>query len=197
MPPAGDIQRQLLGAWRMMTGKRDGIRLLDLSLDGFWNSFFAIVVALPVLLMNWVPMANEAYGPDSTLGQRLFYMLRIAVVDVGAWVLPIAALAAVAGYVGIRDRFVQYVVSSNWGGAIFAWLMLPASLLQLIMPDAEEPFVLLSLCIFIASLVLSWRLTNAAIDKGAAIATGIFTGMLVASIATLFALQDIFGLVPQ
>ena len=49
MPPAEDIQRQMLGAWRMMTGRRDGMRLLDLSVDGFWNSFFAIVVAAPVL----------------------------------------------------------------------------------------------------------------------------------------------------
>ena len=39
-PPAS-----LTGAWRLMLGKADGLRLLDLSADGFWNSFFAIVVA--------------------------------------------------------------------------------------------------------------------------------------------------------
>ena len=47
MPSAENIQLYLTGAWRMMMGKADGLRLLDLSVDGFWNSFFAIVIALP------------------------------------------------------------------------------------------------------------------------------------------------------
>ena len=45
MLSADETQSALLGAWRLMLGKADGFRLLDLSADGFWNSFFAIVVA--------------------------------------------------------------------------------------------------------------------------------------------------------
>ena len=52
MPSTDDIYRQLTGVWQMMTGKPDGIRLLDLSADGFWNSFFAIVVAVPALIVG-------------------------------------------------------------------------------------------------------------------------------------------------
>lgn len=196
MPPVEDIQRHLLGAWRMMTGKRDGLRLLDISVDGFWNSFFAIVVALPALLVGWAPMAVELAGPDMRFAGRVLLMVRLAVVDVGAWVLPIAALAAVAGYAGIRDRFVHYVVASNWGSALFAWFMLPASLLRLVAPGAGDFATLISLAIFIVTLVLSWRLTDAAIDRGPGIATGVFAGMLLASILTLFALQDILRVMP-
>jgi hypothetical protein len=123
-------------------------------------------------------------------------VVRLAIIDVGAWVLPIAALAAVAGYAGIRDRFVHYVVASNWASALFAWFMLPASLLRLVAPGAAEPATLLSLGIFLVCLVLSWRLTDAAIDKGPAMATGVFTGMLFASILTLFALQDLLRVSP-
>lgn len=196
MPPAEDIQRQLLGAWRMMTGRRDGVRLLDVSIDGFWNSFFAIVVALPALLVGWVPLANELAAPDARFSGRALLLFRLAIVDVGSWVLPIAALAVVAGFAGIRDRFVHYVVASNWASVLFAWFMLPASLLRLVMPGAAEAATTLSLGIFLGCLVLSWRLTNAAIDKGAAVATGVFAGMLAASIMTLFALQDILGIAP-
>ena len=38
---------------------QDGLRLLDLSVDGFWNSFFAIVIALPPLAVSWVGAAND------------------------------------------------------------------------------------------------------------------------------------------
>lgn len=194
MPPSEDIQRQLLGAWQMMLGKRDGIRLLDLSVDGFWNSFFAIIVALPVLVVGWVPLAKDAYGVGSSLGERLSFILRLAIIDISVWVLPLAALAIVAGFIGVKDRFVPYVVATNWGSALFAWFMLPASLLTLIFPDAADLSMTLSLLIFLGTLVLSWRLTNSALGKGPIIATGVFTGTLFFAILVLFLLQDLLGI---
>ncbi|KAB2861278.1 MAG: transporter, partial [Bauldia sp.] len=138
MPPAEDIYRQLSGAWRMMTGKRDGLRLLDLTLDGFWNSFFAIVVAGPAMLASWVPLAGELSGAGAGFGMRLSMLVRLAIVDVGAWVLPLVGLAAVAGYAGLRARFVHFVVASNWASAIFVWMTLPVSLLRIVAPAASD-----------------------------------------------------------
>jgi hypothetical protein len=43
MLSADETYASLAGAWRLMLGKADGLRLLDLSADGFRNSFFAIV----------------------------------------------------------------------------------------------------------------------------------------------------------
>lgn len=197
MPPAEDVQRQMFGAWRMMTGHREGIRLLDLSADGFWNSFFAILVAGPALMVSWAPIAAMLAGPDANLAARLSFVVRLAIVDVGAWVIPLAILAAVAGAAGVRDRFVHYVVATNWGGALFGWFMLPASLLRLVAPGMQETAMLLSLAIFLTCLVLSWRLTNAAIDKGAPMATAVFGMMLVASIVTLLVLQQLLGVAPR
>ena len=196
MLPAEDIHRQLSGAWRMMTGKRDGLRLLDLSMDGFWASFFAIVVALPAMLAGWVPLAGDVAGADAGFGLRLSLLVRLGLADLGAWVLPLAALAAVAPYAGIRHRFVHYVVATNWGSAIFAWMTLPVSLLRLFVPGAADLALALSLAVFIATLVLYWRLTDAALEKGPATATAVFAFMLVASLVTMFALQDILRVGP-
>ena len=193
MPPVEEIQRYMAGAWRLMMGRPDGMKLLDISGDGFWNSFFAIVVALPVMLVGWVPIANEMLGPNTRFIDRAIYVLRLALVDVGSWVLPIAALVAFAGAIGLRDRIVHYVVASNWGSAVLVWFMLPASLVRLIWPEARDTVLAFSFGIFLATLVLSWRLTNASIDRGPGIATGVFTGMLFGSILTLIALQDMLG----
>ena len=196
MPPAEDIHRQLSGAWRLMTGKRYGLRLLDLSMDGFWASFFAIVVALPAMLAGWVPLAGDVAGADAGFGLRLSLLVRLGLADLGAWVLPLAALAAVAPYAGIRHRFVHYVVATNWGSAIFAWMTLPVSLVRLFVPGTGDIAASLSLVVFIATLVLYWRLTDAALEKGAAVASAVFAFMLVASILTMFALQDILRVGP-
>ncbi len=70
MPSAEEIQLYLTGAWRMMMGKADGLRLLDLSADGFWNSFFAIVIALPALIVGWVGVANELSALSGDVRQQ-------------------------------------------------------------------------------------------------------------------------------
>lgn len=193
MLSADETYASLAGAWRLMFGKADGLRMLDLSADGFWNSFFAIVVAAPALIVGWVGIANEIGDPNAFAG-RLGMLLKLATVDIGSWVLPLVALALVAPRAGIGGRFVHYVVASNWASAIIAWLMLPSALLRLFVSSADEISGLVSLLLFALSMVLTWRMTNATIGKGAAVGTAVFAGMFVASLLVLFGLQALLGI---
>ncbi len=194
MPPAVDVQRSLAASWRMMTGRADAVRLHDLSVDGFWNSFFAIAVALPPLTVAWVASVDSIVIQGDGFASRLSAVLRLALVDLLVWVLPLAAFAAAAPLAGLQSRFVHYVVATNWGGAIFAWLMLPPSLIWMVTGELSDLVAFLSLAIFGASMVLSWRLTHAALGRGPAIATAVFFAMLGFSFLTLFALQSLLGL---
>ncbi|TWG97469.1 hypothetical protein L598_002000000330 [Mesorhizobium sp. J18] len=178
-------------------GRQDGLRMLDLTVDGFWNSFFAIIVALPALVVGWVAVANDSSLFDPGFAGRLALVIRLAIIDLGAWVLPIAVLALVARPAGIADRFVHYVVATNWASALTLWIMLPPALIRLFWPGATELVTLLSLGLFVVTLVLLWRLTNVAIGKGPAIATSVFCGMFVASLVALFVLQTLLGLSMQ
>ena len=192
MLAADDIQAALTGAWRLMRGKAEGLRLLDLSADGFWNSFFAIVVALPAMIVSWVGIANEIGDPD-ILASRFFLVIRLAAIDIGTWVLPLAGLAFAAPRIGLGGRFVHYVVASNWASAIVAWIMLPAALLRLFVPPSDQTAGLVSLALFIVTMVLMWRMTNAAIGRGAALGSAVFVGMFLASLVVLFVLQSVLG----
>ncbi|TIM85532.1 transporter, partial [Mesorhizobium sp.] len=176
MLSSDETYASLTGAWRLMLGKADGLRQLDLSADGFWNSFFAIVVAAPALIVGWVGLANEIGDPNAFAG-RFGMLIRLATVDIGAWVLPLVGLALVAPRAGIGGRFVHYVVASNWASAIIAWIMLPAALIRLFLPSANEFAVLASLLLFALSMILTWRMTNAAIGRGAAVGSAVFAGM--------------------
>lgn len=196
MPSSDEIQRSLYGAWRMMTGRADGLRLLDLSADGFWTSFFAIVIALPALGVSWISVANDMSLDPTLAAGRGAILLRLAMIDLGSWVFPLGALALAARPGGIEDRFVPYVVASNWGSAITVWLMLPPALLKLLFPSTEELSVLVSLLLFGATMVLGWRLTNAAIGRGPAVASAVFAGMFFASLLVFFALEALLGLAP-
>jgi hypothetical protein len=178
----------------MMMGRPDGLKLLDISADGFWNSFMAIVVALPALIAGWVSIANAVLVDPVSFGGRLAIMLKLATVDIGSWVLPLVAFAAAARPAGIADRFAHYVISSNWGSALIAWMMLPPTLLRMVLPAASDIASAISVALFVVSLVLTWRLTNSALGKGAGMATVVFGAMFVVSLLVLYALQAALGL---
>jgi len=194
MPSAEEIHQSLHGAWHMMLGKADGLRELDLSVDGFWNSFFAVAIALPALIVNWVTIADSYGELAQNFDDRFAIFIRLGIIDLAAWLLPLAALAAVARTARLADRYVHYVVASNWATAIVAWLMVPPAAPLLVLPDDTDLAWFLSVAIFIASQIFVWRMTNVAIGKGAAVASAVYGGMLVASLAILVALQWLLGL---
>jgi len=192
MPSGAEIQQYFTGVWQMMMGRAEGLKMLDLSADGFWNSFFSIVVALPPLIVGWVGFINDIPEAQAlSVGVRFSLLCRLFLTDIGAWVLPLVLLAAFARPAGIADRFVHYVVASNWASALFAWVMLVPGLLRLFVPESAELANGIALVLFLATLALSWRLTVIAIGKGAAIGTAVFFSVLVASIIMLFALQSL------
>ena len=194
MPSFEQVQQYLTGAARLILGKADGLRMLDFSADGFWNSFFAMVVALPALMIGWVGLANDLEQMPDAIGSRFSILLRIAAIDFASWTGPLVLLALVITRTPIADRFARIVVAGNWGSAVIVWFMLPAPLLRLVYPAAESAASLLSLVLFAVSLLLTWRLTNLAVGKGPAIATAVFVGMFVSSIAILILLQSALGL---
>jgi len=193
MLSADETSSSLNGAWRLMLGKADGLRLLDLSADGFWNSFFAIVVAAPAMIVSWVGLANEIGDPNAFAG-RFGLLVSLATVDIGSWLLPLVALALVARRTGFGDRFVHYVVASNWASAIVAWIMLPSTLLKLVLPPTSAFAGLVWLFLFVLSMVLTWRMTNVAIGKGAAVGTSVFAGMFAVSLAVQLGLLALLGI---
>ena len=195
MPSAENIQTYLAGVWKLMNGRQDGLRQLDLTIDGFWNSFFAIFVALPALGVGWVSFANELAGGDP-FAYRLWILAKLAAIDLISWVGPIVLFALLARPVGLIDRFVPYVVASNWASAVFAWFLLPPALIDLFWPESVDVTDLVSLVAIIVTLVFAWRLTNAVIARGAAVATAVFFAMIAVSVAILLVLQPILGLVP-
>lgn len=192
MPTGEEVQRYLTGAWRLMLGRADGLRLMDLSADGFWNSFFAIVISVPALVVGWASLALDIDPDPADLPGRIGIVLRLAIVDFAAWVAPLAALALVARPAGIADRFVHYVVATNWASALLIWAMLPLSVLRLV--AGGEVVDLIALLLFLVNMTLSWRVTVLALGKGAGTGSAVFAAMFVASLFVLFSLQGLFGL---
>lgn len=193
MPSLDEIQSYLAAAWDLMRGRPDALRRLDLSADGFWNSFLAIPLAAPPLLLIWIAATNNLMAHDSVTHTRGGIILSNVLVDLVGWTFPLVALGVVARWMGVADRFVAYVVASNWGSVIIAWLALPMALAMLTAPGTSLD-TSLQLAYLALNLVLMWRLTNAAIAKGPGMATAVFLFVVVISIFATIFLQSALGL---
>jgi hypothetical protein len=194
MPSLAKIQQYLLGAWRLMLGRQEGLKLLDVSADGFWDSFFAMVVALPPLLIGWVAYANELGQAPEIYGGKPSILVRLAVAEFGEWVLPLVVLALAARQAGIADRFVHYVVASNWATAALLWVTVPLPLLQFLLPADSGLLLAAAFAVFVISIIFAWRLTNATLNKGAGTATMVTAGIIIVSLLVSYLLQSALGL---
>lgn len=195
MIDADYVQSHVSAAWRIMaTAKGDALARMDISADGFWLSFWSILIAMPPMLLSWVAAAPDFAAADDSYSS---VVLRLGFADLVSWILPLAGLAMVSSLIGMRQRFAPYVIATNWGSAILVWLAVPPALVRLASPAEQDPSGLLSLIVFVLSLVLGWRITHGAIGRDPMYSTAIFIGMTVASILALVALHAMLGLPGQ
>ncbi len=194
MPSLQNIFHYLAGVWMLMTGRREGLNHLDLSADGFWNSFWAIAVAFPVFLFWWATELGE-YGLEALeLSGRLSIVLRLAVSDLTSWILPLFLLVPVVRLAGCADRFAAIVVGSNWGSALINWLLLPVMILMRFMPDSTGIASILGLMLILVYVALAWRLFHGLIGGSKLQTTAIFGTLILSEILISVAMLELLGL---
>ncbi|SKA03857.1 hypothetical protein [Consotaella salsifontis] len=192
MPRLPEVLRYFSATARMMAGRPDGLKALDLSADGFWASFAALPISLPPLALSWIEYESAErtqVAVDAGLGTVLAAHF---VADVLSWLLPVLILMMIARPIGFSRKIVPLVIATNWGGALLAWAMVPYWLL--VMALGEGPTLgLLGIVATIASLTLTVRLAAVAIGGDILAAIGIVTLMVISSLVSYGAVMDVTG----
>ncbi|MFD1199220.1 hypothetical protein ACFQ3K_12980 [Brucella gallinifaecis] len=194
MPSLDNILRYFTGVWKMMLGRKDGLAYLDISAEDFWASFYAIIIALPPLLATWVAYAADLTAGRDEAGLRLAIVFRAACVDMAAWVIPIILVGLIAKRIDIANRYATYVIATNWGSALLAWLFAPITLLQLFFPGFLDVATLFAFVLFGISIILSYRLTFIALQRPHSYVAPFFACMFFGSLFITVFLQQLFGI---
>lgn len=123
MGPFANLPASLSGAWDVMNGRAEGLRKLDITIDGFWRSFGAIALILPVAI---IALASERVALQAVSGVALvqtggYVLLRLIAIIVD-WLAFPAILALLARPMGIAARFVPYIVARNWAAVLVAFM---------------------------------------------------------------------------
>ncbi len=196
LPSFDTCIRLMTAAGEIMLGRKPALGKLDLSADGFYDSFFALIVALPPMLLSWVTIARRGDLAGETGITVTGMVARLAFIDVALWLLPLFAFIAVARFLGLTDRIIAYVAASNWASALIVWLTVPLTLLDLLVAQ-NAALDALQFMVFIAILVLSFRLTVVTLNRPLPLSGGVFAASLVFSIVLLMLMRDMLGLAPS
>ena len=195
MPSFEEIQYYFSAVWRTMTGHPEALNNLNTDADGFWRSFYAILISLPPMLIGWVEIAARLTDADET-ALRLINTVKLATIDMIVWLLPLLIIGFLSRSLGLERRFSTYVVATNWATALFAWIYAPLSFLNLLQPDLSPVFAGIGFGLFLATLALSYRLTRAALQRPHSFAAPFFISVILGSIMLTIILQGLTGLIP-
>lgn len=187
---ADEIRRSLAAAWGLLRGDPGAMAGFDTSFVGFWRSFLAIVLLIPVYVPYVLGERRliAAEDPEAVAGVAAFFVVRTLglVVD---WVAFPAVMALLARPLGLSARYPAYITAYNWTGVIAAlFLAVPAILFGwgAIGPGAASLLTLVGLV-----LVLRYRylVARIALDCSA----GLAGGLVALDFVLALVLAELFG----
>lgn len=116
--------RSLHAAWRLACFDPQALAQFDVSIAGFWRSFFAAVVALPISVFALIPQYLRAADPGAFVAlEAIHYAV--------AWAAFPLVMVPVARFLRLTPRYIPYIIAVNWASVLQLVLFLPLTVLAL------------------------------------------------------------------
>jgi len=173
IPPKKEIRISLAGAWRLMMFDSGGLHSLNHSVDGFWRSFFAAVVALPLFLVSSFLHTSELGGePSNSTGM---YLVRYTL----GWIAFPLVMVVLVRVLDRTHRYASYIITINWL-AVPQWaLVLVIGTLGVVLGDSVAN--LMSMLLLVLLLSYDFFITRIVLELS------VGKAMLVVTIGVLLA----------
>jgi hypothetical protein len=162
------IRRGLKAGWRMATFDREGLHHFDLTVEGFWQSFLAIPLSLPLVL---APLALP--GTYSLKGV-LLDMVGTAL----GWIVVLAVMLAVSRVISRSHRFSAFVIAYNWTEVLLRVAALAVSMAAGLMGGGAALLILLLVWAYASTVTWYVLKESLEIETGLAIVLLILLSLL-------------------
>jgi hypothetical protein len=180
----------LTGALRLARLDRSGMRYFEPTVDGFWRSFQAAVIAAPIYLLLILLRTDEhplsADPLRATLIEAIGYVIEWTAFPLAAWYLARAF--------NCSGRYFGFVVAYNWANVIQVAVYVPVALLAATSVLPDSLISILALAVTAAVIYYQYFITRTAlgVDALAAIAfvgTDFVLSLLLDAIETTMQMQ--------
>ncbi len=180
MPTWPEITQSVYGAWRLARFDPDGMNYFDLSVRGFWRSFGAAIVVLPVFIYF------VAIGFDGTDASAVWFVVVKAMGYAAAWAAFPIAMIGLAQVLGLTANYVPFIIALNWASVLQNVLFIPANTLAALNDLTTDAGAVLFLVTLVLVLIYQGFVTPTALQTTA------FTSAGLVLVSVL--LQELVGL---
>jgi len=175
MPGWPEIKSSIYGAWRLARLDAGGLACFNLSVEGFWRSFFAAVIIAPAYaaLLLVRDAGLEATMVDAgPMPESVNYLPEVVAYILGWIVWPLAMLLVVR-VLGLAQNFVPYIIVYNWANVIQIGILLPAAILTRGAVLPEGMAAIIGVMATLAVLFYLWFITRTVLQVREWTAAGI------------------------
>lgn len=176
-----EVAAAFAGSMALLRGDAAAMGHFDVSIAGFWRSFLVAVVLAPTLLVDLAVdsrLASEANLADAGAPARLLTYA-------GGFVVFPAALALLAGPLGLARSYVPFIIARNWTSLVGIIPTLAAALAYLVGLYGREALAFANFAALLFNLFYAYRVARIAAAVPPGQASGLvaldFVLMLIAS----------------
>ena len=197
MPTLKEVEFYLRGLWLLFKQDPAGFSYLDLTDRGALRSFWAIVWALPAILISfawWRILYLQGLPEGTETGATFFF--RLTLVEASNWIFPLVLLGVLCLIIGIGEKFSSMV-------AVINWLALPISysygllvLLMMFVPALAGVVALLWLILMVSVIVALFRIIRMIVGDQLLMVSTIVMVLLVPSMIIAELLEQYLGVYP-
>jgi hypothetical protein len=166
MPDHEEVLRSIYGAYRLAWLDRSGMSHFNLSVDGFWRSFFAAVLVAPgyaLLVVQELVARPEAVSPAWA------FVVETLAYGIGWAAFPLVAIV-VTQLLGLSRNYAAMIIAANWAAVIQIGAFLAAVALSFVLPPLGGLLVTLATG---AIMFYQWFVIRTALDTTAGMAVAL------------------------
>jgi hypothetical protein len=167
MNPIAYVRDNIAGAWQVMLGRPEGLSRLDVTIEGFWRSFGAFALVLPLLLLANVGFDAMLPEEDAPVDGWDWVGIFIQGVD---WVAFPIVFALISPRIGLAARYLPFIAARNWGAVILAALYMAGSLPGLLAPLPMTAGAIINLALLGIQLRFAYLLARTTLAVGPSVA---------------------------
>ncbi len=174
VPDRQEIWSSIYGALRLARFDETGHQHFNVTVEGFWRSFFAAVIVAPwqVLLIS-----QGFFGEDNVFS--IWNLVVHSVLYVASWVMVPLVIFCAIDLVNLGHRYTALIVAMNWTAVIIVPTMVLGFGLAFILP--AQVAGLFAETLFIGLMVYEWFVIRTALQTSGIMAVAFLLFGLVMS----------------
>jgi len=189
-----EIARSLTGAWRVFLDKPDAAGFFDLTVNGFWRSFRAIVLMIPAYALTAAAEFQALVGSPAADFSGLNFVFAKTIASGLDWITFPILLALVAEPLGITRSYTSFIIVRNWGAVLASAPFAVIDLLYIFGVFSEDATNVASLIFLIVQLRYNYLIASRTLGVGIGLAVAIVIADFAVSLMIMAIASGMAGL---